>query len=180
MVSRVHPLRSSRVGAIASLLIGLAACPAPSAGASIGGTLKQDAIVFEGSAPVAHSWSAQLVIEDAPPGDYFVFQSFTRPSSLAELAGFQPEDCASQSVCSVPGLGGYAGRARLDASARVSLPVSMTPAALRTFYAVVRRAPSAAPPADAPSEVFVKATIHVSGGGGCGDPDPPDVRVEAL
>ena len=135
-----------------------------------------DALVFDASSGDGEqAWTVDLVIENAPPGEYFVFESAERPTSIAALASFKPADCGAE--CVVPGLGHYAGKDTHTILSRLSIRSKQTDYTHQRFFVLARRALNTTPLPDLP----VKARVVIAAAnGGCGNPDSPDVTTQPL
>jgi len=172
----------SRTGAHVAVIVGLLACSQPSNYADVEGTLVGDSLVFDASSGDGEqAWSVDLVIENAPPGEYLVFESSERPTSIAALASFTPAECGAE--CVVPGLGRYAGKDTHTISGRLAIRSEQSDYTDRRSFVLVRRALSTTPLAGVLPDLPVKARVLISaasGGCGGGNPDSPGVTSHPL
>lgn len=120
-------------------------------------------------------WYASFTIEAAPPGEYAVFSSPTRPTSLAGLADLDLASCTASSW-SAPGLGTFDERVELDASGRLKVGGWSGANTSKNFFVLVRRGPAL----DAP--LTVRSLVTIEGNAGCGgsNPDPPSRATSSL
>jgi hypothetical protein len=155
--------------ALATALFG---CPAPSAETTVATEIGDDALVIEATADEDVTWNARLQLKGAPPGEYLLFISDTRPTSLAEIDGRDLSTC-KRTACNTPGLGRLEDRVLVTRGEDIALN-GYSGKAKGVFATVVRRGAS--------PDILqaVGGIIEVEGGGGCGNPNPPELKSSAL
>lgn len=149
---------------------GLVACSPGSASAKDTFESNDDGIVIEATSDGGKlEWSNVLRVTRAEVGEWYLFTSPVRPTSLAGVKDFDVEkSCGTQEACEVPGVGSYAGRSVLTAPGPVIL--RSTASSENLYLTLVRR--GGPPPTLATVEILVDVEDYA---GGC-NPDAPKLR----
>jgi hypothetical protein len=161
-------------------LLLLLACQPPSSSADVVASVATGVVVIEATAPDGEpgTWEARAKYGSVvPSGEYLLFRSTTPPTSVEELATFDPSPClmrryaTNDQRCALPGLGEYFGRAQLSQAGEPTFePFYSGETEARVYFSLVRRGSPIA---------TADVTMHIEygGDGGCGNPDPPILRA---